>query len=125
MGKIILLAVAVGSAVAWHKATAASDCVSEGHQFTQAYKAYNDCSAAGRGAAGCANETRAYDAVRTRLDSCHEQRRAHTRPSFWVSGSNKDDEERGSWARERFEREPPPARPTMRQAPFTARRLSR
>ena len=51
-------------------AEAQPDCSAALEAFSYAYKAYNDCSAAGRGAQGCASETSGYNAARQRLDNC-------------------------------------------------------
>jgi hypothetical protein len=84
----------------------ASDCAREGESLSHAYKEYNDCSAAGRGAAGCAGETSAYETARAQFDACHEQRRERSSPS-WQPSAGRDTDDPGSG---RADREPEPQR---------------
>src|SRR5688572_30918874 len=69
----------------------ASDCAREGQRLGDAYKAYNDCSAAGRGAAGCAGETAAYDATRAQYDACYERRGGSRRSSEPAASRDRED----------------------------------
>jgi hypothetical protein len=84
----------------------ASDCAREGQSLSHAYKAYNDCSAAGRGAAGCAGETSAYETARAQFDACFEQRRVRSSPS-WEAYAGRDTDDPSSG---RGDREPEPQR---------------
>jgi len=77
----------------------ASDCAREGQRLGQAYKAYNDCSAAGRGATGCAGETGAYDAARTQYDECYKQQRGGSRPSSEPAASRDREDTRPAYRR--------------------------
>jgi hypothetical protein len=64
---------------------ALADCGPHYERMSLAYRAYNECSAAGRGAAGCASESAAYDAARAQLDSCYERRREASQPNWPAS----------------------------------------
>jgi len=72
MARTFALVVA-GALIALPLQPRAADCSGAIESLSFAYKAYNDCSAAGRGAQGCAPETAAYEAARQRLDDCRAQ----------------------------------------------------
>jgi len=80
---------------------AIADCSAAAESFSWAYKAYNDCSSAGKGAQGCAAQIAGYDAARRRLDDCRAQ---------GTSGTSRSSDAESDF-KTRFEEMPRPERP--------------